>query len=99
MPKVYVQGTADAGFDISGYPNPFQGEATITYSLPENGMVTLNVYNAIGELVSKLVNENQESGKHAVVFSQRDLPAGLYTFRLDFGGEQFSKCSVIKMVH
>ncbi|HNW71155.1 MAG TPA: T9SS type A sorting domain-containing protein, partial [Bacteroidales bacterium] len=76
-----------------------QGEATITYSLPENGMVTLSVYNAIGELVTILVNEKQESGKHAVVFSQRDLAAGMYTFKLEYTGINTSKNLILKLIH
>jgi len=98
MPKIFVQGNTDAGFEFSGYPNPFQGEATITYNLPEDGTVTLNVYNAIGELVTKLVNENQESGKHSVVFSEKNLAAGLYTFKLEFAGEQFSNVAILKLI-
>jgi len=100
MPKVFVQGDGlDAGFDFSGYPNPFNGEATITYNIPEDGSVKLNVYNAIGELVTILVNEKQESGKHNVVFSQKDLAAGMYTFKLEFSGINKSKNLILKMIH
>jgi hypothetical protein len=100
MPKVMVQGDGmDAGFDFSGYPNPFNGEATITYNIPENGSVTLNVYNAIGELVTVLVNEKQESGKHSVVFSQKNLAAGMYTFKLEFSGVDISKNLILKLIH
>ncbi len=100
MPKVFVQDNGmDAGFDFSGYPNPFNGEATITYNIPEDGSVKLNVYNAIGELVTILVNEKQESGKHAVVFSQRDLAAGMYTFKLEYTGINTSKNLILKLIH
>ncbi|HNW70274.1 MAG TPA: T9SS type A sorting domain-containing protein [Bacteroidales bacterium] len=99
MPKVYVQGTTDAGFEISGYPNPFSNEATITYTIPENGTVTLNVYNVIGELVAQLVNEQQGSGKHSVAFSSKNLPEGLYTFNLQYAGPDKIKCLVLKMIH
>jgi len=100
MPKLMVQGDGmDAGFDFSGYPNPFNGEATITYNIPEDGSVTLNVYNAIGELVTVLVNEKQESGKHSVVFSQKNLAAGLYTFKLEFTGLDKSENLILKLIH
>ncbi|HOY30240.1 MAG TPA: GEVED domain-containing protein [Bacteroidales bacterium] len=98
MPKVYVQGT-EAGFEFSGYPNPFSGQATLNYNIPENGNVKLTVYNAIGELVNELVNESQMSGKHAVEFSPKSLPAGMYTFKLEFEGQNISKCLVLKLVH
>ncbi|HNZ41876.1 MAG TPA: T9SS type A sorting domain-containing protein, partial [Bacteroidales bacterium] len=98
MPKVMVQGTQN-GFEFTGYPNPFNGEANITYSLPENGSVKLKVYNAIGELVSELVNETQQNGRHTVTFTPENLPAGMYTFKLEFSGLTETKCLVLKMIH
>ncbi|HNX88441.1 MAG TPA: T9SS type A sorting domain-containing protein, partial [Paludibacteraceae bacterium] len=100
MPKIFVQGDdMEAGFELAGYPNPFSGDATLTYSIPENGTVKLSVYNAIGELVALLVNESQISGKHSAVFSPVNLPAGMYTFKLEFTGSDKSKLMVLKMVH
>ncbi len=100
MPKIFVQGNeAEAGFDFTGYPNPFNGEASLSYTIPENGTVTLNVYNALGERICEPVNEMQMSGQHTVTFSSKDLPAGMYTFRLEFNGADESKCFVIKMIH
>ncbi|HNW90700.1 MAG TPA: T9SS type A sorting domain-containing protein, partial [Bacteroidales bacterium] len=77
----------------------FSDDATLTYSIPENGTVKIKVYNAIGELVSLLVNESQLSGKHSAVFSPFDLPAGMYTFKLEFTGLNKSKCMVLKLIH
>jgi len=100
VPKIFVQGRAtDTEFEFSGHPNPFSSEATITYNLPDNGSVKLMVYNVLGKQVSELVNEAQESGKHSVVFSSKNLPAGLYTFKLDYNGEKLSNCAVLKMIH
>ncbi len=100
MPKVYVQGNnMDAGFEFAGYPNPFSGNAILTYNLPENGNVNISVYNAIGELVKELINETQTSGKHSVEFFAGTLPAGMYTFKLDFAGRDNEKCLILKMVH
>jgi len=99
-PKIFVQGSnTDAEFELAGFPNPFTDEATITYNIPENGTVKLKVYNAIGELVSELVNEKQESGKHSFTFSQKNLSAGMYTFKLEFTGTDISKCLVLKLIH
>jgi len=100
VPRLFVQGDdTEAGFEFAGYPNPFSGDATLTYFIPENGVVKLNVYNAIGELVSELVNETQNSGKHSTVFSPWNLPSGMYTFKLEFAGSDKSKCMVLKMIH
>ena len=100
MPKVYVQGDkGESGFEFSAYPNPFNNEATITYNIPDNGTVKLQVYNSIGELVSELVNEPQNNGKHAVVFSQKDLPSGMYTFKLEYINASKTKTLVLKLIH
>jgi len=100
MPRIYVQGSSDdAGFEFAGYPNPFMGEVTINYTIPENGSVRLTVYNAIGALVSELVNENQERGKHSVLFLQKNLPSGMYTFKLEYADLNKSKCLILKMIH
>lgn len=100
VPKIFVQGDdTEAGFEFVGYPNPFSDNATLTYTLPEDGTVKLNVFNAIGELVTTLVNESQTSGKHLAEFSSENLAAGMYTFKLEFTGSDKSKCMVLKMIH
>ncbi|HPB25377.1 MAG TPA: T9SS type A sorting domain-containing protein, partial [Bacteroidales bacterium] len=100
MPRLFVQGDdTEAGFEFAGYPNPFNDNATLKYRLPENGLVKIRVYNAIGELVTELVNESQQSGYHAVEFRPENLPAGMYTFRLEYTGANTSKYMVLKLVH
>jgi len=100
MPKIFVQGNhGEAGFDFTGYPNPFNGSTTLTYNLPENGKVKLSVYNTLGVCVAELVNETQMSGKHTVVFSTDNQQTVIYTVRLDFIGEQNSNCAILKMTH
>ncbi|HNW90290.1 MAG TPA: cohesin domain-containing protein [Bacteroidales bacterium] len=100
MPRIFVQGDdTEAGFELAGYPNPFSDAATLTYNNPENGMVKLSVYNAIGDLVAVIVNEVQTGGKHLVVFTPNNLSYGMYTFKLEFTGLNESKCLVLKMIH
>ncbi len=102
MPKIFVQSNdndVEAGFEFAGYPNPFNGDATLTYSIPQDGTVKLNVYNAIGELVGTLVSDSQTSGKHTVSYEPKNLPAGMYTFRLEYTSGDKSKCMILKMIH
>ncbi|HNX87526.1 MAG TPA: T9SS type A sorting domain-containing protein [Paludibacteraceae bacterium] len=100
MPKIFVQSNdMEAGFEFAGYPNPFSNDATLTYSIPENGTVRLKVYNTIGEMIAEPVNESQLSGKHSVVFSPKNLPAGMYTFKLEYTGLNKSKCVILKLIH
>jgi len=100
MPKILVQGdNTENGFEFAAYPNPFNHNATLTYNLPQPGTVKLMVYNAIGELVKELLNELQETGRHSVMFSADDLPSGMYTFKLDYAGQNSAKSLVLKLIH
>ncbi|MHA2101326.1 MAG: T9SS type A sorting domain-containing protein, partial [Candidatus Kariarchaeaceae archaeon] len=70
-------------FDLfQNYPNPFNPETNITYSLPSNGHVTINLYNALGEKVTELVNEVKQSGLHEVVFNAANFPSGIYFYKI-----------------
>jgi len=100
MPKIFVQdNNVKAGFDLTGYPNPFNGEATITYNIPDAGTVKINVYDAIGKMVSELLNETQPGGTYSVKYFPENLPQGMYTFKLEYTGSGNSQCLNMKMIH
>jgi carboxypeptidase T len=69
-------------------PNPFNPSTKIAYYLPERADVTLDVYDARGRLVARLVNAlEQMSGYHAVKWDGRDssgsaMASGVYFYRL-----------------
>lgn len=89
--SVNVNVTAPVSFAVEqNFPNPFNPETEIRYALPVSGMVTLTVYNALGQEVSRLVNGMQESGYHSVRFSGNTLASGLYIYRLTFRGQDGS---------
>ncbi|MBU0508216.1 T9SS type A sorting domain-containing protein [bacterium] len=67
------------------YPNPFNPGTQITFDLPENGLVTLKVYNLVGQEVVTLVSGSLSAGRHIVSFDARDLPSGLYMYKLTAG--------------
>jgi hypothetical protein len=69
------------------YPNPFNPETRINYSLAQNGKVELTIYNLRGQKVRSLVGETQSAGEHNVVWNGRDdagrtLASGMYFYRL-----------------
>jgi len=100
MPRLFVRGRAtEPGFEFTAHPNPFGGEATINYAIPENGNVKIIVYNALGELVSELVNGEQAGGSHTVLFSADNLPFGVYTFKMEYFGSDEAKCLILKLIH
>lgn len=68
------------------YPNPFNPSTVISYSLANEGFVTLKVYNNIGQQVAELVNTNQSAGIYNVTFNSATLSSGVYFYRLDANG-------------
>jgi hypothetical protein len=67
------------------YPNPFNPSTTIRYGLPRASQVTLTVYNALGQQVARLVNEQQPAGYHDAVFNANELASGVYFYKLQAG--------------
>ena len=64
------------------FPNPFNPVTTINYSLPIKSEVELVVYNALGEGVMQLANEEKEAGRYSVELNATKLPSGIYFYRL-----------------
>jgi hypothetical protein len=60
------------------FPNPFNPSTTIRFELPSSGLVTLKIYDVLGNEVVTLVNEEKLAGDYEVEFSAKggSLPAG-----------------------
>jgi hypothetical protein len=67
------------------YPNPFNPTTTIRYGIPEKSIVKITLFNAIGEEVALVLNEEKESGYHQVEFKAAALPSGVYFYQLQAG--------------
>jgi rhamnogalacturonyl hydrolase YesR len=68
------------------FPNPFNPQTTIRYSLKKNGNVILSVFDTIGHEIKTLVNQYQNSGDYSVLFDANDLASGTYILRLKVDG-------------
>jgi protocatechuate 3,4-dioxygenase beta subunit len=64
------------------YPNPFNPSTTINYTLNQSGVVTLKVYNLIGQEVYTLVDGFQNAGSYRATFDAQGLSSGIYFYRL-----------------
>ncbi len=74
------------------YPNPFNPQTMIKYQLPKAGLVTLEVYNMLGQVVRTLVNEHQRAGRYSVKWDATNtnghsLSSGMYFYRVQAGQE------------
>ncbi len=76
------------------YPNPFNPSTIITYQLPVDGHVSLEIFDALGREVETLVNDNLAAGYYDITFKADMLPSGIYFYRLVANGY----VSVKKMV-
>ncbi|MBN2000044.1 T9SS type A sorting domain-containing protein [candidate division KSB1 bacterium] len=83
------------------YPNPFNAETTISYQLPEETHISLQIYNSLGQYVKTVVDNDQSPGEDSVNWdgtSDRGLsvPAGIYLIRMEY--EEYSQVRKMALV-
>ena len=72
------------------YPNPFNPITTLRYDLPEQGFVTITIYDMLGRQVKTLVNTTQEAGFKSVIWNAtndygKPVSAGVYLYKIQAG--------------
>jgi arabinogalactan endo-1,4-beta-galactosidase len=89
-------------FELKIFPNPFNPNTTIQYSLPQTEKVVIQVYNILGELVKTLVSDTREAGTHSVQWSGKNkysnqVASGIYFVSLSYDGNfQIRKIVLLK---
>jgi hypothetical protein len=85
------------------YPNPFNPETKIAFSIPEYSAVNLSIYNIKGQKVKTIVDTKLEKGIHEVVWNGRNehnksVASGVYFYKLSVNGRDYSikKCLMLK---
>jgi unsaturated rhamnogalacturonyl hydrolase len=73
------------------FPNPFNPQTTINYTIHINGHVQLSVYDLRGNEINTLVNQSQNSGEYSVLFDASNLASGMYIYRLKVGSFEQSR--------
>jgi hypothetical protein len=84
---------------LANYPNPFNPRTWISYQLPEQGPVSITIYNVHGQLIATLVDKEQPPGSYRVQWDGRGpggMPAasGVYFCLLQSG----SRVETSKMI-
>lgn len=81
----------ESGIVLSqNYPNPFGEETTISFTLPEAGEATINVYDLTGRVVKELKGE-YTAGEHAVKLQGKNLPVETLIYTLSFNGQRLTR--------
>jgi hypothetical protein len=76
---------------LQNYPNPFNPSTVISFNLPQSHLVTLKVYNFIGQEVASLAENTFTAGSHSLQFQANNLASGVYFYRLTAGGQSITK--------
>jgi hypothetical protein len=66
----------------NNFPNPFNPNTIIRYSLPFESNVKLTIYNSLGKVIKDLISEVQESGYQEINFNASLLPSGVYFYSI-----------------
>jgi len=101
--EVSVEYSGANNFYLSqNFPNPFNPSTSISYTIPFDSRVVIKIYNALGQEVALLKDENITAGNYEVKFNAASLPSGIYFYRMSAeasGGEKFfayRKMAVLK---
>jgi hypothetical protein len=65
------------------YPNPFNPTTTISFDLARETFLRLTLFDVVGQEVRVLLSGTRSAGRHAIQLDARDLPAGVYLYRLE----------------
>ena len=76
----------------NNYPNPFNPSTTIAFSIPEDGLVKIDIYNIKGQKIKQLCDAEMQRGHHKVIWNgkdknERSVSSGVYFVRLQANGQ------------
>ena len=71
---------------LSVHPNPFNGQASLSFAVPRGGVVVFDLYNVLGQHVERLPVKEWPVGTHQLPLNLTGKPAGLYFLRAEYGG-------------
>ncbi|MCF8242597.1 MAG: T9SS type A sorting domain-containing protein, partial [Melioribacteraceae bacterium] len=69
------------------YPNPFNPTTKITFTIPSEDIVSLSLYNSIGERIETLVSDKLKAGSYSYEYDATKLASGVYFYELNFADQ------------
>jgi len=84
-------------FVANSLPNPFRNATTLSFTLPQSGPVSVEIYSADGRLVDTLAKGELPAGRHSLVWSaSKRAPSGMYFYKV-VAGEQRSTGKITRI--
>ena len=77
------------------YPNPFNPSTVISFSLPKESYVSIEVYSSIGQLIKTIATGNYPAGNNSVTFNAGSLSSGVYFYKLRAGDYTETKSMIL----
>ena len=73
------------------YPNPFNPSTTLSYFIPEEGYVVIDIYNINGQRIKTFTSGREASGKHSIQWNGKDekglkMESGIYLYTMNIDG-------------
>jgi hypothetical protein len=93
-----MAGALPTVFAVTGVvPNPLAGSTTISFAMPNQGKLTVNVYDMLGRRVANLADDDMPAGHYSVVWNSSSVAPGMYFCRVSFGDDQPIMKKLIKL--
>lgn len=77
------------------YPNPFNPATIIKFSIPEENIVILKVYDVLGKEIAVLINEKKTAGNYEISFNASGLSSGVYFYKFEAGNFTSTKKMIL----
>ncbi len=78
-------------FNVRCYPNPITNQTTIEFYLPDDGLISLSVYDITGKQLETICQKEFQKGNHKFKWNAKDLIGGLYFLKLEANGIKETK--------
>jgi len=88
-PIEYISESPDITGFAGAYPNPFNPSTVLNFQISKAAKVNIELYDVLGRLVSKVLNQEMQAGNYQVPFTAQQLSSGMYFFVLRTDGRQF----------
>ncbi|HEX9833788.1 MAG TPA: T9SS type A sorting domain-containing protein [Mycobacterium sp.] len=96
---ILIQAEAPTELTLRGnYPNPFNPTTKITYALPQDGNVEIEIFNAIGQRVARIVDQVQKAGYQEALWNAAGVPSGVYFYAVTLDVERARQVKFGRMV-